>query len=380
MGIRLNTCFGIVFFGATLFFLQSCGGSNAASLSQGEAVEMKYAENITMEDYDGFTYIKIRNPWDTAHLLGSYVLLEKDVEIPSSLSGATIISVPLRKSIVYSSVHNSLIYELGAGDAISGVCDAEYIYQPDLKKRLEAGDIADCGNSMSPDVERILEISPGAVLLSPYENSNGHGKLGHAGIPIVECADYMESSPLATAEWMKFYGRLYGRGSEADSLFAEVEGEYNRLKELCSNANVKPKVILDRVYGQTWSVPSSRSITGTMIKDAGGENPFAGYVSAGALQLSPEKVLYEAGDADIWLIRYSYRPMSLEELGNEKPLYRQFKAYKTGQVYGSDSSKSNIFEDLSFHPHWILADMISLIHPEIIVPDYGKKYYEKLSQ
>lgn len=362
-----------------LSLLQSCGGGNASSSSDGEMVNFKYAENISIEEHEGYSLAKIRNPWDTTRLLQTYVLLEKDGVAPSGYLPTQIINVPLERSIVYSSVHNGLIKELGAEEAISGVCDAEYIFDPELKARIEIGRIADCGNSMSPNVELIIKTAPGAVLLSPFENTTGHGKLDQAGIPIVECADYMESSPLGRAEWMKFYGRLYGEKGRADSLFTETERQYLELKSLAADAEKKPKILMDRVYGQSWNHPAGLSTTGRLIEDAGGINSFRGEKVTGSLKLSPEKVLYEAGDADIWLIRYAYTPLSLKSLASDKPLYAQFKAYKEGEVYGSDSSKTRIFEDFAFHPQWLLADLISIFHPEISLPSSPKPYFEKLN-
>lgn len=339
---------------------------------------MKYPRNLSLEEHEGYTLAKIRNPWDTTRLLHSYILLEEGREQPMGYPNADVVKVPLKSSVVYSAVHNSLIDELTATDAISGICDTEYIFNPNLKKRLESGRIADCGSSMSPNVEKILKLSPGAVLLSPFENSNGYGKLEHAGIPIVECADYMEISPLARAEWMRFYGRLYGKGEMADSMFKETERRYLNLKAVASKATDKPKVMLDRVYGQVWNVPGGRSTMGTMIKDAGGINIFGDNDKSGSLQLSPEKVLYEAKDADIWLIRFSYSPITMKSLAEEKPMYTQFKAYKEGNVYGSDSSTTNIFEDQAFHPHWILADLINIFHPELHTDTMSHKYYQRL--
>lgn len=74
---------------------------------------------------------------------------------------------------------------------------------------------------MSPDIERIIELQPDGIMLSPYESSGGYGQLGKLGIPLIECADYMETSPLGRAEWMKFYGILIGKKALADSLFQQ---------------------------------------------------------------------------------------------------------------------------------------------------------------
>ena len=46
---------------------------------------------------------------------------------------------------------------------------------------------------MQPDIERIMSLRPDALLLSPFENSGGYGKLSALQIPIIEAADYMET-------------------------------------------------------------------------------------------------------------------------------------------------------------------------------------------
>ena len=55
---------------------------------------------------------------------------------------------------------------------------------------------------MKPDIERIIDLRADAILLSPFENSGGYGRLEQIGVPIIECADYMETSALGRAEWM----------------------------------------------------------------------------------------------------------------------------------------------------------------------------------
>ncbi len=376
-GILKKTCY-VTFVIVMSFLLQECGGHNTSIQDCGHKIEMRYASNLEMEEYDGYTIAKIRNPWDTTRTLHTYMLLERGASRPKGFSSATVIEVPLDKSVVYSVVHNSLIHELGREDAVSGVCDTEYVSESWLRKRLSSGKTLDCGSSMAPNVERILQISPDAVLLSPFENSNGYGKLGHAGIPIVECADYMETSPLGRAEWMKFYGRLYGRREKADSMFATTEREYLKIRELASSAEVRPKILLDRIYGQSWSVPGGKSTMGIMIEDAGGLNPFGDNNVLGSMQLSPEKVVMESGDADIWLIRFSKFPLTLSSMAADRQLYTKIKAYREGRVYGSDSMKSHIFDEVAFHPQWLLAEMAGIFHPEIEMPELSRNYFNIL--
>ena len=106
---------------------------------------------------------------------------------------------------VVNTVFNSCSYVLSQGDASW---------------------IVDCGDAMNPDIEKIVELDADAILLSPFENSGGYGQLEKLGVPLIECAEYMETSALGRAEWMRFYGLLYGCEAQADSLFAVVEKEY----------------------------------------------------------------------------------------------------------------------------------------------------------
>ena len=348
---------------AVLPLLASCKGGNAHIIAEeGDTIKMKYARNISLVRHDGFTVASVRNPWDTTRVLHTYLLVPDSVGLPSSLPKGTVVRTPMKRALIYSSVHNSLVSELGAIDAIKGVCDARYIHQRDLSDRIASGEVVDCGIGTSPDIERIINMSPDGIMLSPFENSGTYGKVGQLGIPIIECADYMETTPLARAEWMRFYGMLFGKEDEAQKMFEATESEYNALKRSVAAAS-RPKVIIDRLYGQVWYVPSANSTMGTFIKDAGGENPFESYDRSGSVGLAGEEVLYRASDADIWLVRYSQATdKTLSELAADNAIYPQFKALKEGRVFGCNTTGTYFYEEVPFHPQWLLNDLITIFH------------------
>lgn len=358
----------------------ACVGGGNRHISEGRAVEMNYSTLLTMEECgEGATLVRIRNPWDTTRLMASYLLLEDGAARPEVDADTRTIRVPLQRAVVFSGVHTSLLAELEGSDAIAGVCDKEFVNDAGLQRRLSAGKLADCGRYNAPNVERIISLRPDALLLSPYDTGEGRGTLENTGIPMVECADYMETSPLGRAEWVRFYGRLIGKGEKGDSLFAATEKKYNDLKSMAASATSRPGVIFDRVYGSTWDMPAQNSTTGNFILDAGGSNPFSGVRRQGAIHLAPEEVLMRAGNADCWLIRYYGGEMPTKRsLGEENPVYTRFKAYADGQVYGCDTSVESLFEDAAFHPELPLADMISILHPELNV-NPAKKYYRRLN-
>lgn len=349
-------------------FLASCKGSHASSSAEGEGevLPMKYAENLTVREFPDFTEVTVRNPWDTLKTLQKYILVERDSAMPAGLPEGTIIKVPVTNALVYSTVHNSLITELGAIDAIGGICNAKYVNGKELQARLASGRIVDCGVSLSPDLEKIIKLKPQVIMLSPFENNDKYAKVGELGIPIIECADYMETSPLGRAEWVRFYGMLFGKQDVADKMFAETESNYLKLKQIANGLAIKPKVIIDQRYGQVWNVPGGVSTMGRLIEDAGGINPFASYEQSGSVPLAPEKVLAEAHDADIWFVRYNQeKDKSLRELGNDAPVNSQFKAFKDGRVYGCNTRYVNFYEETPFHPDRILEDMVHIMHPEL---------------
>jgi iron complex transport system substrate-binding protein len=272
-----------------------------------------------------------------------------------------------------------MLMSLDKEDCISGVADLKYIKIPWIQDEVRAGRIMDVGEGMSPMVEKIIDQRPDAMFLSPFENSGGYGRLEEIGIPIIECAEYMESSPLARAEWLRFYGMLFGCEQKADCLFAVVDSSYNALKGLASKSTVnKERVLLDKVTGSVWYVPGGKSTIGQMIQDAGGDYPWTEDDHSGSVSLPFEAVLEKAGEADVWLFRYSSdHDITSNELLSEHHGYNQFKAFRSGEIYGCDVERSLFYEESPFRPDWLLGDYIHILHPDI--PNLPPlRYYKKI--
>jgi iron complex transport system substrate-binding protein len=184
----------------------------------------------------------------------------------------------------------------------------------------------------------------------------------------------MESSALGRAEWMKFYGMLFGKEKEADSLFAAVEKNYMSLRDKVSSFKSQvagkhrpsPKILMDKQTGSVWYVPGGRSTIGRLIADAGADYPWQGDDHSGSLPLSFESVLEKGGPCDIWLFRYnSPHAITAKELLSEKPAYSQFKAFQKGEIYGCNTATSTFYEDTPFRPDLLLRDFITICFPEL---------------
>lgn len=344
----------------------------------GDTVQMKYAQNICMVRYDGYTKVELANPWKEGSTLHTYILINrgaKRVHLPAG----TVVEVPLQASAVSSGVHGGLICELGGLNQIRSVFEIEYYTNKDILQAYRKGRIKNLGSSLTPSIEAVIDAHPDALLLSPFENSGGYGQIENLDIPIIECADYMETSSLGRAEWMKFYGLLYGKAKEADSLFTSVEKEYNRLKALVADDGSQPTVISDLITGSTWYVPGGNSTIGKLIVDAGGRYIFSDNNKSGSLSLAPELVFDKAHEADVWFFKYTQpTDITYTALAAESPMYSQIKAFKQKLVYGCNLSYVPFYNDLPYHPERHLRELIKMFHPDAL-PDYQLKYYKPVA-
>lgn len=326
---------------------------------------MEYAHVISISDNDGIA-VSVRNPWKEGAFLQNFILSEKAgrdyVYMPGSSSE---IRTPFRKVVVMTNSVARLINELGMVGSIAGVCDAQYIRDPEIVSRIQDGRIIDCGDGMNPDVEKIMDLQPDAIFVSPFENA-GYGQLEKLGVPLIECAEYMETSPLGRAEWMRFYGRLLGVRERADSLFRSVRDAYVAMKSLADSVQSRPSVMVDTRSGAAWYIPGGHSTIGQMIADAGGNYLFSYLENSGSVPLSFETVYDKALDADIWLLKSrNGEDLTYPLLKADNEGYAAFRPFRRKNVWVCNVDAVPYFELTSFHPDLLLRDMIGIFHPEI---------------
>lgn len=312
------------------------------------------------------TEVTLSNPWKEGQILQGYRLTGESTHgyryVPGRINQ---MHVPLKRIVVMTNSVARLVDELGMAPAIVGVCDAPYIRDPEVVSRISDGRIVDCGDGMNPDVEKIIDLQPDAIFVSPFENA-GYGQLEKIGVPLIECAEYMETSPLGRAEWMRFYGRLLGAGERADSMFAAVRDSYLALKARTATSTVRPSVMVDTRSGSAWYIPGGNSTIGQMISDAGGDYQFSYLENSGSIPLAFETVYDKALDSDIWLLKSrSGQDLTYSLLKSDFDGYSGFRPFQTRNVWVCNVDSVPYFEMSSFHPDLLLEDMMSIFHPEL---------------
>lgn len=323
--------------------LVACSGKHNSADNDGEVVTMRHARLVKVMKYADKARIDILNPWDTTKYLRSIC-----------------VDIPVQRAAIYTATHASLVAELGVADRIGGVFDSKYITNPNIRNALATKTIRDLGASNVVNIEGVMDLNPDLFMPSPYENQAGYGRLEQLGIPIMECADYMEVSPLARAEWIRVYGILFGVEERADSLFNVVEKRYNDLKSLAGKARNKPRLLTERPVSGTWHVPCGGSTTGILYRDAGADYIFSDIKGSGARALSIEKVLDKAIDADLWLVK-SFGVLTQQQLTADYPLLQHIPA----RLLVCNTEEVAFFEETPFHPEYLLENLIALFHPEL---------------
>lgn len=353
----------------------SCNSSNVNNNSAVQ--DNSHAKGFSVIENDGYTVVQINNPWKEGALLQTYILVPQNQALPSDLPQGQIIRTPLKNVLVYSTVHANAIMELGHLHAIKGVCDAQYFTIPEINEGIKKGSISNIGSGMAPVTEKIIAMAPDAIILSPYQ-STGHIDALPKGVPVVECADYMETSPLGRAEWIKIFGLLFNEKNIADSIFSHVENHYNELKSSVQDITNRPKILSETIINGTWYVPGGDSYMAQLFADAGGDFPWSENKTTGSIPLDMAQVLNKAHDADIWLIKSFDPEFSYKKLKSQHSLNEKFKAFKEKNIYFCDTERTTLFQDFPFHPDLLLKEYISIFHPQHQAEDYNLKYFKPL--
>ena len=353
-----------------VFVTLSCRDSRVSKTTS-QAVPWKYAQLLSVYSCADSLLVTVKNPWKQGETLQHFSISASGS--PSSFA----VVAPLKRIICFSTAHCQLLEYLGMADRIAGVCDLKYILIPDIQRRVKAGRIADCGDSMNPDVEKIISLRPDAIILSPFEGGGGFGKLERLGVPIIQAADYMEPSALGRAEWMRLYGRLLGCRQRSDSLFHVVDSTYQSLKHYAARLPLGLSILTERKTGSTWYTPGGASWLGTLLKDAHASYAFANDGHSGSLPLSYEQIIAKAGESDVWAFKFNGPEMlTRSDLLHEFYGYNALKAFRTGNIYECNCIITPYFEEVPFRPDYLLREMIQLLHPGVNLG--GLRYYRKL--
>ena len=379
-----------------LFVLIGC-----SSVEIPTAVPLRYAKLLRMTEQPDYIWTEVVNPWDTTQVLHQYLLIDKGVSsekvrtLQTQRKTAVVVRTPLQRSLMQSTVHASLALQLGAQQQLVGLCDTAYIVAPELKKL----HLSDFGRGDQPNVERIIAAQTDACWFAPFEEMR-YTSLERANIPVIDCADYLETTPLGRAEWMRFYGRLWGKSQLADSLFEEEVRQYEDLAQKIKessyrsqssseksqsssrnfrNLSHKPRVWLDLPWQSTWYVPGGKSYLSALIADAGGDYALQNNDKSGSLPLPLERAWKYAQQAEVWIIKGGQEvPSDYAELSQLSRVYAHFPSVRSHRVWVCNTMQVPYYEQTPFSPALLLREWCQMLGTLTVDSATSLRYFHPL--
>lgn len=340
----------------------SCGSTDTSA--HDPAKEMQYASTFHFEEKDGKRWLVVDKPWPNARQAKRYKL-----------------DKPLERVVCTSTTHLPYFEMLGKTDAVIGFPNVNYISSPAFVKRAKNGDIQDLGPDGNLNLELLLSLQPDAVIAFDMGGESAMlDKIEEAGIPVIYNADFLETSPLGRAEWIRFFGALLGEDQAADSIFRVIASDYERLSRLAKKSKEKPKVLSGVVYGDTWFLPGGKNWSSVFYENAGGEYVYANDSTTGWMELSFEAVFDRAADAPYWIGTSTFDTKAALLAADAR--YAGFEAFQSDRVYNYSKRKGpqggyDFLESGYARPDLVLGDLIKILHPELL-PDYETVYFEPL--
>jgi iron complex transport system substrate-binding protein len=346
-----------------------------------DKVAVEQAAGFTVEYGSTYKRVTVTQPWAGASPV-SYLLVQCGAPVPDGVEADHVITVPVSTAVSMSTTYLPHFVELGLLDALIGTDEFDFVYSPAVRERIDAGEIAEVGGGSFVDVELVLALEPDVVFTYGIGSADydAHPALIAAGIPTVLNGDYMETSPLGRAEWVKFTSLFFNAEAQANALFDEIETTYTALAGQAAAQAERPSVLVNAMYGDTWYVSGGASYMAQLIDDAGGAYLWAEDESTGGLALSFESVLERGEAAEVWLNPNFW--LSLADGLNEDERYTAFGAFDNGRVYNNTArvtplGGNDALETAVLHPEQMLADLIAIFHPALL-PDHESRFYQQL--
>ena len=343
---------------------------------------LKYAHGFSIDYYDHYKVVRILNHDGNKTDTLKYLLVQEGADTPAGYPGAQVVTIPVKTLVVMSSMHVALADFAGVADRITGLGNFAYLNSPTVRSNVKAGKVNQIGLDGNINNELIISMHPG-ILMSMANPDVGFAKyktLLDAGVPIMPNSEWLETTPLGRAEWVKLMAALVNREDFVNKKFDSVERAYDTLAQLGSRATTRPRVIIGMPFKGSWYVPAGGSYEAKFLRDAGAGYKWADTKGIGSLALDFEAVAPEALTADYWMNLAQVD--SKKEIADKDPRYSSFKPFKTGGIYNNtrrinETGANDYWESGAVNPQLILADLIHILHPELL-PDHQLVYYKQL--
>ncbi|MFK8038248.1 MAG: ABC transporter substrate-binding protein [Crocinitomicaceae bacterium] len=278
-----------------------------------------------------------------------------------------------KKLACQSSTHVTLLNALGKINLIKGMSDIDFMPKDSIYVKLMKQNVLELNQNNSVNIEQLAMLQPDLFLMYPFEWQSKKFKQAH--IKTLLISEYLEQTPIARLEWIKFFGLLVGEENLANSIFERTKMNYN---QLVNGGDIDKTVFFNLPFKEFWDMPAPNSITVNLFKDAGLTYAFNSPDQANIdnLSFTKEKVWELVYNTDYWVV-IANRPVdfSLANLLEEEPVYKTFKAVKQNQVIFCNTGQTSYFTEGILEPEVMLKDILFLTGQ---IDNHTLKYFQFL--
>ncbi len=365
-----------------LIYLTSCQHSTSPDsiLADPDSVQdLSYAQGFAINYHQNTRVLELFSTYDTLR----YLLQSNEEEPPSGVIYDQVIRTPVQRIVTQSTTHLAFLKMLNSADAVVGLDNASYVCDSTFIQQVDSGQIQEVGSGNSLNTEKALALLPDLILVShmPGNGLSAYQKFIELGIPVLSVAEWTEGTPLGKVEWLKLFAALLDKEALAQTKFARTEEAYTSLAQITQAIAEKPEVIVGSPFQDSWYVPGANSYRNALLQDAGATWAYSQDSTAVSFPVAFER-MYDLGlKADIWLD--PGQTLSAKEIQGIDPRFADFSAFQSGKIYNSNrrlnalGSGNDYYESGVVYPQRILADLIKILHPEL-VPHHQLYYYQQL--
>ena len=311
---------------------------------------------------------------------GGWIGLAGGLIAAHDLASATVVEIPIRSLFTSSTTQLPALEILGVVDSLTGVAQQAFVTTASVRALIDAGQLVEFAATYAVDAEAVVAAQPDVLMTSGFWD-DAYDIIQSAGTAIVHNADWVESSPLGRAEWVKFISLFFNREAEAEAWFEGVRADYAAARALAAGVERRPTVHTGQVWGGVWYASGGQSYVARLLADAGADYVWAGDDSAGSTEHDIETQLAQAADAEFWLHAASWWGSIADALA-EDARYGEFASLRNGNVWNptlatNEQGGNDFFESGSVRPDLVLRDMIAILHPALL-PDHEFVYYQRM--
>jgi iron complex transport system substrate-binding protein len=373
----------ILFLIGSLFSCNPSRRKTSEKVSGGRNIPVTYAKGFTITEHQNYRKITVTNPWQQSNGINfEYYLVDSAKQVPAEAAEKQVIKTPVKRVIFLSTSHIGFLSPLNETGSLIALSGAGFVSDPEVIKGVASKKVLDVGYDQGINYELILRLKPDLIMAYGVggEVTGFINKLHDLGLNVILNGEYLEDTPLAKAEWIKFIGAFYNKEKEAAEYFAKIEKNYTQTREKVKVVKNHPVILTGLPYKDAWWMAGGKSNVAALIHDAGGEFLWHDNTSREAFVVSLEQVVIRSAKADFWINCGTVN--TIGELIATDSRFTSFKLVQKKAIFNNNllvnsGGGNDYWERGVVRPDLILSDLVKIFHPEC---DSGKvlNFYKRI--